>query len=182
MRHLPIDEAALQPGWRDHNEWLELLRPFIAVKALRLCWRLAGHVSLALEDIAGAIVVEVLPSLYSLNLEDQAATTVEQFTTVRRRSPARGVISFWTPFVANYNLVSGQRTSRKRFLFSRHFANVPLKPNSTKLPSAHMFAAAAQLQQTAKLFNLWLSNKLKRVQKCLYAEGGGTSFPIWYHS
>ena len=88
MRHLPIDEAAPQPDWRDHNEWLELLRSFIAVKTLRLCWRLVGHVSLALEDIAEAIVAEVLPCLHSLNLEDQAATTVEQFTPVRRLSVA----------------------------------------------------------------------------------------------
>jgi len=94
VHHLSVGEAALRPGWREHMhhaDWLELFRPFVAVRTLRVCWQLAGHVAFALDDIAqaaAAVVVageEVLPCLHALYLEDQPATAVERFAALRRR-------------------------------------------------------------------------------------------------
>jgi hypothetical protein len=67
VRHLTIDETDLQPTWRDdidHGDWLPLLRPFVAVQTLRVGRRLRGHISLPLEDVAEAMVAEVLPYLH----------------------------------------------------------------------------------------------------------------------
>jgi hypothetical protein len=67
VRHLSIDETDLQPTWRDDidfGDWLPLLRPFVATQTLCVGRRLRGHISLALEDVAGATVAEVLPYLH----------------------------------------------------------------------------------------------------------------------
>ncbi|KAH9012101.1 hypothetical protein EDB85DRAFT_1038066 [Lactarius pseudohatsudake] len=70
----------------DDTEWLDLLRPFIAVETLHVSGKLAGHVAHGLEGVTGDMVVEILPSLYSLSLEDEPLTSVERFVEVRRLS------------------------------------------------------------------------------------------------
>jgi len=49
-------------------------------------WGLAGHVALALEDIAGETVAEVLLSLDSICLVDQPASSVKKFVAARQLS------------------------------------------------------------------------------------------------
>ena len=87
--HLSIDEDDLQPGWQndmDDADWLELLRPFTAVKMLHGSEQLAGHIALALDDVRGDMITEVLPALNSLWLDDQQVRFVEQFLVARRVS------------------------------------------------------------------------------------------------
>ena len=84
--HLSIDEDDLQPGWQhdvDDADWLELLRPFTAVKMLHASEQLAKHIALALNDTSEELLADVLPSLNSLWLDDQQVTSVEQFLAVR---------------------------------------------------------------------------------------------------
>lgn len=84
--HLSIDEDDLQPGWQrdmDDADWLELLRPFTAVKMLHASEQLAKHIALALNDASEELLADVLPSLISLWLDDQQVTSVEQFLAVR---------------------------------------------------------------------------------------------------
>ena len=84
--HLSIDEDDLQPGWQhdmDAADWLELLRPFTAVKMLHASEQLAKHISLALNGASEAFLAGVLPSMNSLWLDDQQVTSVEQFLAVR---------------------------------------------------------------------------------------------------
>ncbi len=86
---LSIDEDDLQSGWQDDmddTKWLQLLRPFTAVKTLHGSEQLGGHIALALDDISGEMVTEVLPALDSLWLDDQPVRSVEQFIAVRRVS------------------------------------------------------------------------------------------------
>lgn len=87
--HLSIDEDDLQPGWQhdmDDADWLEVLRPFTAVKMLHGTEQLAGHIALALNDVNGEMIADVLPALDSLWLDDQQVRSVEQFLAVRRVS------------------------------------------------------------------------------------------------
>src|SRR6266702_2986049 len=64
--------------------WLELLHPFTAVKALRVQYELAWRVALALENIPGERVAQVLPALELLCLEDLLVTPVKKFLATRR--------------------------------------------------------------------------------------------------
>ena len=89
--HLSIDEIDLQlePGWKDSvddTDWLELLRPFTAVKMLYGSKQLAAHIALALDGVGGEMTTDVLPALASLSLQDQPVTSVEKFLAVRQLS------------------------------------------------------------------------------------------------
>ena len=89
--HLSIDENDLQlePGWKDSMDdtnWLELLRPFTAVKVLHGSKQLAGHIALALDSVGGELITGVLPALASLSLEDQPVRSVEKFLAARQLS------------------------------------------------------------------------------------------------
>ena len=91
VEYLSIDEKDLQiePGWEDSAEqtdWLELLRPFTAVKRLHGSRRLAGHISLALDGVSGEMITEVLPALTSISLEDRSARSVQEFLAARQIS------------------------------------------------------------------------------------------------
>ena len=89
---LSIDGHDLRPGWKADDlhvapsEWLGLLCPFIGVEKLRVSKQLAGHVALALEDITREEVVEMLPALHSLCLEDQPEASVEGYIGARQLS------------------------------------------------------------------------------------------------
>jgi hypothetical protein len=67
-------------------EWLHLFRQFPAVQTLYVSWELAGHVALALEDVAAEMVAKVLPSLNWICLRDQPASSLEKFVSARRLS------------------------------------------------------------------------------------------------
>ncbi len=70
----------------DDAEWLHLLHQFSTVQTLDVYGRLAGHVALALEDITGEMVAEVLPSLNLICLAGQPASSVEKFIAARELS------------------------------------------------------------------------------------------------
>ncbi|KAH9170821.1 hypothetical protein EDB89DRAFT_2071552 [Lactarius sanguifluus] len=87
--HLSIHAHRLRPGWKndvDHTEWLDLLHPFTVVETLLVSRQLAGHVALALRDVTGETVAEVLPALYLLCLEGQFVGPVTKFAAVRQHS------------------------------------------------------------------------------------------------
>jgi hypothetical protein len=73
---------------RDGVEWRHLLHQFSAVQTLHVSQGLAGHVSLALEDVAGETVTEVLPSLGLICLAGQPASSMEKFVAGRQLSHA----------------------------------------------------------------------------------------------
>jgi hypothetical protein len=62
-----------EPLWEfdvEGSQWLELLRPFTAVKALYLSRIFAPHIAPALEELVGERVPEVLPALQTLYFEE----------------------------------------------------------------------------------------------------------------
>ena len=65
----------------DGVEWRDLLHPFSAANTLHVSKKLAEHVSLALEDIQGGIV---LPSLDSIRLGGQPASSGKKLLARRR--------------------------------------------------------------------------------------------------
>ena|SRR6266702_3728997 len=68
----------------DRIEWLGLLRPFTAVKALSVREEISYHVAPALNNVAGARAAEVLPALELLFLENRQVTSVKKFIAARR--------------------------------------------------------------------------------------------------
>jgi hypothetical protein len=60
-------------------QWLELLHPFTAIKALSVQYKLSPHIALALNSITEDWATEILPALEWLYLEHQAVTSVEKF-------------------------------------------------------------------------------------------------------
>ena len=88
---LAIGERVRLPLWRDGMdvEWLELLRPFVAVETLRLSWWSGWLVAKALDRATPDTVAAVLPVLHSLYIGEVpvvALTTFEQFVAMRQRS------------------------------------------------------------------------------------------------
>lgn len=79
----------LTPPFMNLEDWLELFQPFIAVKNLYLCKNLWPKLAPALQGLSGARVVEVLPELRTLYLEEprgRAMGFIEPFVTARRLS------------------------------------------------------------------------------------------------
>jgi hypothetical protein len=70
----------------DDIEWPQLLRQFSSVRALFVSRELAGHISRALEDIAGGMPTEILPALDLLCIQDQPVTSVHKFIASRSES------------------------------------------------------------------------------------------------
>jgi hypothetical protein len=87
VHHLEFNVSkGLQLKDTDDVDWQLLLRQFSDAKTLRVSQDLAGHVALALEDIAGETVGEVLPSLDLIYLAGQPASSVEKFVAARQLS------------------------------------------------------------------------------------------------
>ena len=76
LEDLYIHEAPYptrQLGWKDNIEnglWLELLRPFTAVKNLYLSDKFATHIAAALQELVGDRTTEVLPALRDIYLSE----------------------------------------------------------------------------------------------------------------
>jgi len=83
---LKIEPEGRQLKGTDDVEWLDLLHKFSTVQTLHVSQELAGHVALALEDITGEMVAEVLPSLNLIFLEGQSASSFEKFVAACRLS------------------------------------------------------------------------------------------------
>ncbi len=70
-------------GYHEY-QWPELLRPFTAVKVLRIQGEVSRCVALELGRVTGENAAEVLPALESLCLEDQLVTSVKEFVAARQ--------------------------------------------------------------------------------------------------
>ena len=73
----------------EHTQWLDLLRPFTAIQTLRISRNVQPLIVLALQELTGERVMEVLPALVSLDLEyqpDSEQQTIEPFIAARRHS------------------------------------------------------------------------------------------------
>jgi hypothetical protein len=67
------DDRRSSPDWQDdmeNDQWLELVQPFTAVKDLHLSKDVAQRVALALQELTGERVAEMLPVLQNLFLEE----------------------------------------------------------------------------------------------------------------
>jgi len=67
-----LEFPRLRPHWQDDVEstlWLEVLRPFVAVKNLYISKEFAPRIAPALEELVGARTTEVLPTLENIFLE-----------------------------------------------------------------------------------------------------------------
>ena len=92
-----------EPVWKDNIEntlWLELLRPFSAVKNLYLSDKFASLITPALHELTGGSTTEVLPSLQNIFLEElQPSGTVQagiqQFAATRQVTSHRIAVARW---------------------------------------------------------------------------------------
>ncbi|KAH9170323.1 hypothetical protein EDB89DRAFT_2072154 [Lactarius sanguifluus] len=83
--HLTL-EGLEDDGQLEGSDWLHLLHPFSAMQTLHVSQELAAHVALSLEDITGAMITEVLPSLDSICLAGQPASSINKFVAARQLS------------------------------------------------------------------------------------------------
>ena len=92
VAHLQLTNLKLegQLEGMDDIEWRDLLRPFSSAKTLHVSKKFAEHVSLALEDITGGIV---LPSLDSIRLVGQPASSGKKLLDRRRLAAAIPALS-----------------------------------------------------------------------------------------
>ena len=94
VKHLSITTGDPSPGstWQvdmEHTQWLELFRPFTAVQTLKISHKVKPLIVLALQELTGERVMEVLPALVSLNLEYQSGSeqqAMEPFIAARQHS------------------------------------------------------------------------------------------------
>ncbi len=72
LEHVGICEDSLRPHWHDdmeNTQWLELLRPFTAMKNLYLLKELAPRILPALQGLTGEGLTEVLPALQNIFID-----------------------------------------------------------------------------------------------------------------
>ena len=72
VEHLYVERGYSDVLWQDdieNSQWLELLRPFTAVKDLYISEIFTPYIAPALQALSGESVTEVLPALQSLFLE-----------------------------------------------------------------------------------------------------------------
>jgi hypothetical protein len=104
VEHLYIlDGTSSRPHWQNDiegSQWLELLRPFVAVTDLYISLEFAPRIVPALQELVGEREVEVLPVLRTLYLEEPLPSgpvqaIVGQFVTSRQLSNHPVVVSPW---------------------------------------------------------------------------------------
>jgi len=85
---LKVEPEGRQLMGTDDVQWMHLLQQFPAVQTLHFSQELAGHVALALEDIAGdsEMVDEVFPSLDLIRVAGEPASSIEKYIAVRQLS------------------------------------------------------------------------------------------------
>ena len=88
MVHFTIHSNLTRPQREDMDDiqWLQLLSPFASVQTLFVSREFAGHVSRALEDIAGTMATDPFPTLDRLCLEGLPVSSVDKFIAVHRDS------------------------------------------------------------------------------------------------
>ena len=90
VEHLDIlDDTCLELRCLDYiesSQWLDLFRPFTAVKYLYITRYIAPHIARALRELVGERVTEVFPALQNLLLDDTEPVreTIEPFIAARQ--------------------------------------------------------------------------------------------------
>jgi hypothetical protein len=104
LERLEICEAGLTPGyWPDYIEnadWLDLIRPFIALKDLYLGDELALRIVPALQELAGEGTAEGLPELQNIFIEwlqpsGPLQEAIVQFVATRQLSGRPVAVHRW---------------------------------------------------------------------------------------
>src|SRR6266478_1906019 len=107
LEHLYIlDAGFLRPCWQgdidgeENSLWLDILRPFTAVKNLYLHREFVPYFAGTLQELDTESVTQVLPALQSILLEDPWLSgpireTIKQFVAARRLSGDPITISLW---------------------------------------------------------------------------------------
>ena len=104
VEHLSIlEETISPPRWQDdieHNQWLELLHPFTAVKNLYLSKQFAPRIAPSLQHLVGGRATETLPTLRNLFLEELnpsrlVGEAIGKFVVARQLSNNSIAISHW---------------------------------------------------------------------------------------
>jgi hypothetical protein len=101
--HLYIGDDFLPPHWKDDiedNQWLEVLHPFTSVKNLHVSQKLTPSIAPALQELAGERVIEVLPALQSLFLEELHPSgpiqkAIGKFIAARQLTDHPVTVSHW---------------------------------------------------------------------------------------
>ena len=108
VEHLYIlDAEFLRPCWKDdingeeRTQWLELLRPFTAVKDLYLYREFVPYFAATLQELGAESVAEVLPALQNILLEDpwlsgSVQEIIKHFVSLRRLSGDPIIVSLWS--------------------------------------------------------------------------------------
>ena len=95
--------SPFEPVWKDNIEntlWLELLRPFPAVKNLYLSEKFASLITPALQELTGGSTAEVLPSLQNIFLEElqplgTVQASIQQFAATRQVTSHHIAVARW---------------------------------------------------------------------------------------
>ena len=105
LKCLDIWESPLAklPDWQDeveNTQWLDLLHPFEGLKDLHLGKGTGQHYALALQELAGERVTEVLPALQNIFTEELESSgpiqeALGQFVAARRLSGLPVVVHSW---------------------------------------------------------------------------------------
>ena len=102
VEQLDIQVRSLESTWQvdiEDTQWLELFRPFTAVRTLRISRALQSLIVPALQELAGERATEVLPALDSLYLEYQPSESeqqaIEPFVAARQYSDRPVAVNLW---------------------------------------------------------------------------------------
>jgi hypothetical protein len=105
VEHLYIleNKLLLRPHWQDNienREWLELFRPFTAVKGLYISEEFLPRIAPTLKELVGERVTEVLPALLALfleetNLSEPVREAIGEFIAARQLAGRRIDVSQW---------------------------------------------------------------------------------------
>jgi hypothetical protein len=107
VEDLSIDHQYQQPVWKDeaieNTLWLQLLLPFAAVKNLYLSKLSAPGIAAALQELVGGGIIEMLPSLQNIFVEELEPSgpfqeNIEQFVAARQLSDHPIAISVWSEY------------------------------------------------------------------------------------
>jgi hypothetical protein len=103
VEHLYIQSGVSQWRWQgdiESSQWLELLRPFTAVKALYISSEFVPHVVPTLQELVGERLTEVLPALQTLFLKEPLPSgpvqeIIGQFVAARQLAGHPITVSRW---------------------------------------------------------------------------------------
>ena len=84
----------------DHSEWLEIFPPFAAVKSLYISWEFTMGIAYALRSLVAESVMELLPALQNIYLEDPSVgesvqNAIDEFVAARRLASHPIAVSRW---------------------------------------------------------------------------------------